>query len=108
MRFARFGLRVGYHPGLPCTLNASGFLRASPTRKNPHRFARQLGVGTIVVKILRQCTSSRLVELMAEQQDSAAAHADLEQGSYYCLHTYNVVSNRRERPCAGLCQGSIG
>jgi hypothetical protein len=75
-------------------------------------FVRQdrnnVGVGTIVVKILRQCTSSRLVELMAEQQDSAAAHADLEQGSYYCLHTYNVVSNRRERPCAGLCQGSIG
>jgi hypothetical protein len=67
-----------------------------------------VGVGTVVVKILRQCTSSRLVELMAEQQDSAATHADLEQGSYHCLHTYNVVSSRRERPCAGLCEGSIG
>jgi hypothetical protein len=65
-------------------------------------------VRTVAVKILRQCASSRLVELMAEQQDSAAAHADLEQGGYHCLHAYNVVTNRRERPCPGLCQGDIG
>ena len=67
-----------------------------------------VGIGAIRMEVLRDCASSRMVELMAEQQDSAATHADLEQGSYHCLHTYNVVSNRRERPCAGLCEGSIG
>jgi len=67
-----------------------------------------VGIGAILMEVLRDCASSRMVDLMAEQQDSAATHADLEQGSYHCLHTYNVVSNRRERPCAGLCEGSIG
>jgi hypothetical protein len=75
-------------------------------------FVRQdghnVGVGTVVVKILRQCAASRVVELMAEQQDSAATHADLEQGGYHCLHAYHVVTNRRERPCPGLCQSAIG
>jgi hypothetical protein len=75
-------------------------------------FVRQdrhnVGVGTVVVKILRQCASPRVVELMAEQQNSAPAHADLEQGGYHCLHAYNVVTNRCERPCPGLRQGRIG
>jgi hypothetical protein len=32
-----------------------------------------VGVGVILLGILRQCASSRVVELVAEQQDSAAA-----------------------------------
>jgi hypothetical protein len=40
-------------------------------------FVRQdrhdVGVGVILLGILRQCASSRVVELVAEQQDSAAA-----------------------------------
>ena len=67
-----------------------------------------VGVGTVVVKILRQRASSRVVELMAEQQDSAASHADLEQSCHDGLHAHNLVTDRRERPCAGLCEGSIG
>jgi hypothetical protein len=64
--------------------------------------------GTIVVKILRQCTSSRLVELMAEQQDSASAHADLEQtATTVCTHTtwYPIDVSARVRDCARAVSG---
>ena len=32
-----------------------------------------VGIGAILMEVLRECASSRVVELMAEQQDSAAA-----------------------------------
>ena len=35
-------------------------------------------IGAILMKVVGYCASSRVVELMAKQQDSAAAHADLE------------------------------
>jgi hypothetical protein len=43
-------------------------------------------IGAILMKVLGDCASSVAAELMAEQQDSAAAHADLEQSSHDCLH----------------------
>jgi hypothetical protein len=67
-----------------------------------------VGIGAILMKVLRHCASSRLVELMAEQQDSAAAHADLEQSSHDRLHAHNVVTDWRERPGPGFRQGGIG
>ena len=65
-------------------------------------------IGAILMEVLRDCASSRVVELMAEQQDSAPAHADLEESSHNRLHAHNVVTNRRERPRPGFRQGRIG
>jgi hypothetical protein len=67
-----------------------------------------VGIGAIPMKILRHCASSVTLELMAEQQDSAAAHADLEQSSRDRLHAHNLVTDRRERPRPGFRQGGIG
>ena len=67
-----------------------------------------VGIGAILMEVLRECASSRVVELMAEQQDSAAAHADLEQSPHDRLHAHNLVTDRRERPRPGFSQGGIG
>jgi len=67
-----------------------------------------VGMGAILMKVLCDCASSRVAELMAEQQDSAAAHADLEQSSHDALHAHNLVTNRRERPAPRFRQGCIG
>jgi hypothetical protein len=60
-------------------------------------FVRQdchdVGVGVILLKILRQCASSRVVELMAEQQDSSAPEPDLEQSRHDCFHAHNLVTD---------------
>ena len=67
-----------------------------------------VGIGAILMEVLRDCASSRVVELMAEQQDSAPAHADLEESSHNRRHAHNVVPDRRERPRPGFRQGGIG
>jgi hypothetical protein len=60
-------------------------------------FVRQdrhdVGVGVILLGILRQCASSRVVELMAEQQDSSAPEPDLEQSRHDCFHAHNLVTD---------------
>ena len=65
-------------------------------------------IGAILMEVLRDCASSRVVELMAEQQDSTPAHADLEQSSRDRLHADNLVPDGRERPGTGFRQGGIG
>jgi hypothetical protein len=67
-----------------------------------------VGIGAILMKVLCDCASSRVAELMAEQQDSAPAHADLEQNSRDRLHANNLVPDWRERPGTGFRQGDIG
>ena len=72
-------------------------------RKDRH----DVGGGAVLMKVLRDCASPVAVELVAEQQDAAAAHADLEEGGYDRLHADNVVTDRSERPGAGFSQGGI-
>ncbi len=67
-----------------------------------------VGIGAILMEILRDCASSRVVHLMAEQQDSAADHADLEQSSRDCLHAHNFVTDKRECPRPRFREGGIG
>ena len=67
-----------------------------------------VGVRTVLMKILRQCGAPCVMEPVAEQQDSAPAHADLVEGRGHRLHAYNMVTNRRERPRTGFRQLGIG
>lgn len=73
-------------------------------RKDGH----DVGVGAVLMEVLRDCASSFAVELVAEQQDSASAHADLEERGHDRLHADNVVTDRSERAGSGFPQGGIG
>ncbi|MBV9484208.1 MAG: hypothetical protein JO249_26165 [Acidobacteria bacterium] len=42
-------------------------------RKNRH----DIGIGAVLIEVLRQSTSACMIELMTEQQDSAPAETDL-------------------------------
>ncbi len=65
-------------------------------------------IRTILMKIFRYCASSGVVELMAEQQDSAATHTDLEQSRNDRLHADDLVTDGRQRPRPGFRQRCIG
>jgi hypothetical protein len=59
------------------------------------------------VKVLRHYASAHMGELMAEQQGSAAAQADLEEGVHNRLHGNDAGADRIERLAAGLGQSKI-
>ncbi len=67
-----------------------------------------VGIRAILMEVPSDCASSRVIELVAEQQDPAAAHADLEQSSHDRLHAHHVVTDRRKRPRPGFRKGGIG
>jgi hypothetical protein len=67
-----------------------------------------VGIRAVLMEVLRQCAASRVVELVAEQQDPAAAKADLEEGSHDRLHRHDLAADRSERPGPGFGQDGIG
>ena len=72
--------------------------------KNRH----DVRVGAVLMEKIRQCASSLVVQLMTEQQRSAAAHADFEQGCHDTLHAHDVVTDRSQRLGSRFRQGRIG
>jgi predicted TIM-barrel fold metal-dependent hydrolase len=65
-------------------------------------------VGTGFVEELRQRTSSGVVQLVTEQQDSAAAHADLEQRGHDRLQGHDPVANEASASCRDFARAGIG
>jgi hypothetical protein len=63
-----------------------------------------VGFRTVLVEVLSQSASPCVVELVAEQKDSAATEADLEQSGHDRLDGKNVTANSRERLGPGFCQ----
>ena len=64
--------------------------------KNRHN----VGFGTVLVKILCKRASPCVVELVTEQEDSAATEANLEQSGQDGLDGKNVAADSRERLCS--------
>ena len=68
--------------------------------KNRHN----VGFGAVLVEVLGQRASPRVVELVTEQKDSAAPEADLKQSGHDRLDGKNVATDSRERLCARFRQ----
>jgi len=64
--------------------------------------------GILRVKVIGQTRPDALTEQMAEQQDSAAAQADLEQSGTFALDPHNVVTNGFDHPSARSGQLRFG
>ena len=73
-------------------------------RKDRH----DIGVGAVLMEILRDCASSVAVELVAEQQDSAPAEADLQEGCAFALYPNDIVAKRRNDAPARSGQLVVG
>jgi hypothetical protein len=78
-----------------------GFRFVSDNRHN-------VGIGTFSVEVIRQTRPDGVTEQMAEQQDSAAAKADLEQSSAFALDPHNFVTNALDDPPARSGQLRFG
>jgi len=63
-----------------------------------------VGIGTVSVKVIRQTRPDSVTEQMAEQEDSAATEADLEQSGAFALDPHNLVTNGFDNPPARLGQ----
>lgn len=67
-----------------------------------------VGIGAVVMKVVCEGTPAHLVKLVTEQQDSAAAKADLEQSAHNRRYGYYLTADIRQSLCSGFDQGSIG
>ena len=66
------------------------------------------GLGALRMELIRQTRADGVRELMAEQQDAAPAHADLQQSRCFVLDMHNVATDRGENPPAGSGEFGIG
>src|SRR5690348_7795720 len=57
-------------------------------------------MGTLGVEVIGQTRTDGLGEQMAEQQDAAAAHADLEESGAFALDPDDIVTNGGNHPPA--------
>lgn len=67
-----------------------------------------VGIGTVSVEVIPQTRPDGVTEQMAEQQDSAAAEADLEQSGAFALDPHNVVTSGFDNPPARSGQLRFG
>jgi hypothetical protein len=67
-----------------------------------------VGIGAFGMEVICETHPDALTEQMAEQQDSAAAQADLEQGGAFALDPHNVVTNSFDHSSARSRQLRFG
>lgn len=65
-------------------------------------------IGASAMEVIGQTHPDGLGEQMAEQQDAAAAHADLEESGTFALDPDDIVTNRRDDPPARAGQFPVG
>src|SRR5690242_11958573 len=65
-------------------------------------------IGTLGVEVIGQTRTHGLGEQMAEQQDAAAAHADLEESGAFALYPDDIVTNGRNHPPSRPGQPRVG
>ncbi len=65
-------------------------------------------IGTFGVEVIGQTLPNGGGEPMAEQQDAAAAKADLEESGAFALHPDDIVTNGCHHLPARSCQHPVG